>query len=126
MNRIILDKLNDIVFKNNCDLDIFLGTTVTKHKDIKGVEYELKENEDKYYRLGTFEDSSVFISENRLLHTLLNEYIHEIESGRIYEHGYPESRLIPSNHHESCQEEYKEYILSEISKKTTIILDEYF
>lgn len=126
MKKIILDGLDDIIFKNNYDLDSFMGITVTKHKDIKGVEYELKEYEEKYYRLGKFEGNSIFISENRLLHTLLNEYISEIESGSIYEHGYPESRLIPSTHHEDCQEAFLDNILVDMTEKIKDIIGQYF
>lgn len=126
MKKIALDELNDIIFRNNCDLNSFMGITVTKHRDINGVAYELKHKEDKYYRLGKFENSLIFVSENRLLRTLLKEYIDEIESGSIYGHGYPESRLIPSTHYEDCQEGTLDNILEEVTEKIKDIIGQYF
>ena len=42
------------------------------------------------------------------------------EDGSIYEHGYPESRLIPSSHYEDCNEEYSK-IISNASNKSNIL-----
>ena len=99
---------------------------VIKKKDINDTEYELKNNEDKYYYLDKLGDNSIFVSESYLLDALLSDYIKNIESNDIYEHGYPESRLVPSNHYESCQESYLEYVLNEVSEKVSNVISSYF
>lgn len=126
MKRIKLNKLNDIIVSDTYEPNSFIGFDVIKNKDINGVEYELKNNEEKYYFFNKFGSSLIFISESHLLNVLLGEYIDDIESGNIYDHGYPESRLIPSNHHEKCQEYCLEHILGDISDKVKNIISEYF
>ena len=126
MKRVVLDELNDFIFRNNSDLQCFMGYTVVANVDIHGNKYELKDGEEKYYLLTKIEGTSVFVSEARLLHTLLREYIKDIESGRIYDHGYPESRLIPANHSESCEESIRDYASSNVSEKVEAILGDYF
>lgn len=44
-----------------------------------------------------------------------------IASGEIYEHGYPESRLIPPNFYEDCEDGCIGYVNDDIS----VIVDEY-
>ena len=97
-----------------------------KNKDIHGVEYELKNKEQKYYLIKKFDNMSIFISEEHLLNTLLSDYIDNIKSGSLYDHGYPESRLIPSDHHEKCQEYFIEEIIETISEKINNIVEQYF
>ena len=125
MKKIKLSKLNDIVIKE-IDEDYFIGFSVTKHTDVNGITYELKDMEEKYYFLTKFGENKIFISETHLLYTLLGEYINNIESNDIYAHGYPESRLIPSNHHEECQKYYLEQIQEDITEKVSDIINQYF
>ena len=125
MKRIKLDKLSDIII-NDTYPDYFMGYSTTKHRDINGVEYELKNKEQKYCLLGVFHDSKIFVSEDHLLHTLLLEDIDSIESGDIYSHGYPESRLIPSNHYEECQKYFLERIHEDIAEKVDNAISHYF
>ena len=126
MKRVKLEKLNDIISTNTDDLSSFIGFDVIRNTDINNVEYELKGDEDKYHFLCKFGDNAVFVSESHLLQTLLGEYIDDIESGDIYSHGYPESRLIPSDHNERCQESCLEQILVDITEKVSDIIEQYF
>lgn len=126
IKKVILDKLDDIIVKNNCELKSFIGFDVIKNRDVHGVEYELKNDEQKYYLIEKIGDISIFISEDRLLNTLLSDYIDDVESRNIYDHGYPESRLIPSNHHEDCQKYFLEGVIGDITEKITDIIEQYF
>ena len=125
MKRIKLEELNDIII-NNIDVDYFVGYNVTEHKDVNGLKYELKNMEEKYYFLDKFHGNKIFVSESHLLHVLLGEYIDDIESGSIYDHGYPESRLIPSNHQERCQEDFLEAVVDTVTEKVECLLRQYF
>ena len=125
MKKIKLEELNDIII-SNIDVGYFAGYNVTEHKDVNGLKYELKDEEEQYYFLGKFHDSKVFVSESHLLHMLLGEYIDDIESRDIYAHGYPEGRLIPSDHHEKCQEYFLEKIQEEIAEKVDNAVSHYF
>jgi hypothetical protein len=42
-----------------------------------------------------------------------------IVRGDIYDHGYPEARLIPFNHEKLCQEAIIEEVIEDISEKIT-------
>lgn len=68
----------------------------------------------------------VLVSEESLLHSLLRSYIESIQSGEIYDHGYPERRLIPSDHVEQCQESFLETVIEDITDKVSNIIREYF
>jgi len=126
MEKIKLDKLNDVIINSLHDVNSFMGYTVTKHFDINQREYELKDREKKYYYLISFSDYKIFVSEDLLLRALLEDYIELIESGEIYSHGYPESRLIPSNHTETCQNEFLDSVNQDIMNKVSNIISEYF
>lgn len=126
MKKIQLDQLDDIIIRSNCDLKSFVGFDVIKSKDVNGVEYSLKNNEQKYCLFKKLENMSIFVSEEYLLNVLLNDYIHEIESGSIYEHGYPEGRLVPSNHIEMCRGYFLEGVMSDIQEKVVNIMDEFY
>lgn len=117
MKNIKLEKLNDIIFIDETNDDVFMGYNTTKHIDINGIEYELRDYEAKYYFLSRFASNSAYVSEERLLDMILCNYIDSIESNSIYGHGYTEGRLIPSNHEEVCQEEFLGHVIEEMSSK---------
>lgn len=125
MKRVKLEKLSDIV-PINVEADEFTGYTVTKNTDVNGDHYELLDREEKYLFLFKMLDVNIYISEYHLLDRLLNKYIVPIENKEIYEHGYPEGRLVPSNFYEKCEEEYLENVKEEISEKVENIIQEYF
>lgn len=126
IKRIVLDKLHDIVIRSNSELKSFVGIDVLKQKDINGTEYELENNSQKYCLFKRLENMSIFVSEEYLLNVLLNDYIGEIQSGDIYSHGYPEGRLIPSNHIEMCQDYFLESVTSDIEEKIINIIHEFY
>lgn len=126
MKTVILNKLNNIVVRNDCDMSSFKGVKVAKHRDIHGNEYELKADEEKYCLVQTIGDISIFASEEYLLSVLLRDSIEDVESGVIYDHGYPEGRLIPSNHHEMCQEEFLMHVKDDFNEKIENVIGQYF
>ena len=66
------------------------------------------------------------ILNKELLEEVLSEYIEQVESGSIYEDGYPESELIPTNHKEVSEECFLDYVIQEVSEAVEEILNEYF
>lgn len=124
--KILLEKLDDIIIKNDCEFKSFIGYNVTNHKDVNGIKYQLKKDEEKYYPIKKIDNMTIFVSESHLLNTLLNDYIDEIESESIYEHGYPESRLIPTNFREDCQESHLAHITDIITDKVSGVITEYW
>ena len=40
--------------------------------------------------------------------------IPKISNGEIFEHGYPEARLIPANHVELCLEQFADFVADEV------------
>jgi len=123
--RIKLDELKDIVFLN-CKEEIFTGYTTKLVKDIYNNDYEILGTEEKYIYLYETLGTKTYISETLLLETLLTKEIAMIDDSTIYEHGYPESRLIPSNHWAKCQEGFLENVIEDISDKIREILEGYF
>ena len=57
----------------------------------------------------------------RKIENILKNATEAIENNEIYEHGYPEARLIPMNHVEICQDAIKELVVNAISE----IIEEY-
>ena len=69
----------------------------------------------------TFEGAS----RRDMLEILLQEEISSIESGEFLEHGYPEQRLIPSNHFSSRRDSLVEEAVERISSEIEELLIEY-
>lgn len=61
--------------------------------------------------------------ENHII-KMLHDAIEDIRSGNIYEHGYPESRLIPSNFYELCEDAFIDKVVCDIAEETSKILRE--
>lgn len=62
-------------------------------------------------------------AENRIT-KMLHDAIEDIKSGNIHEHGYPESRLIPSNHYELSEDVFVDKVVCDIAEETSKILRE--
>ena len=120
-----VDKLNNFII-NDCKENCFLGMTTIKKKDFWGNDYEIKSQEQKYVFMFEFMENRFFASEDFLIESLLEKYIKHIENGDIYEHGYPESRLIPQNHTEECEKSVYEEVVEEFNDKIKDILNQYF
>lgn len=115
MQKIKLEKLEDFISTNKTDGENFVGYTSTIHYDMNGDEYELQDSECVYCYLGSQLGNNIFISRSVLFESLLQKEIDSVENGDIYSHGYPESRLIPENHAEQCQEAFINEITDSIS-----------
>lgn len=117
MRYVKLEDLNDYVSINETKGDNFIGYTTETNRDINGKEYELEVDREKYCYLGNQLGNYIFISQTRLIESLLQDDIDAVDSGKIYEHGYPESRLVPVDHTESCEEVLKNNIMEEFETK---------
>jgi len=123
MRKIKLESLQEIVFLNESH-DKFVGYTTNKHKDIFNKPYELAGIEEYYYFVTTIADSYMYVNRTKLFEILPTKEIDMINSNEIYEHGYPESRLIPSNHYTECQDMFIESVQNDISEIINEILRE--
>lgn len=63
--------------------------------------------------------------DRKLLEKLLEKEISLLENKDIYDNGYPESRLIPSNFFENCEDTFIEETKEEICELIEEILREY-
>ena len=130
MKKIILKEFCDFLYRYTINED-FVGVKVLDKVDMLGNEYVEPVQECNYVFLGDMTDKNedgvnLFIAEHKLIKVLLRKYIKEIEDGSIYEHGYPEGRLIPSSHYEDCNEQYSATIKDEICELVDSVLSEYF
>ena len=121
MKKIKLEELNNIMLLKENDSPI-IGFTTKKLIDDFGSEYELIEAEEEYFYVEKMLDRNIYMNKTCLLNTLLSKQISMIENNEIYEHGYPESRLIPSNFYESCQSDFISSVQEEFSEKIEEIL----
>lgn len=121
MGKIKVDKMVNIMLLEEKE-DIIVAFTTNKLVDVFGKEYELVKDEEEYFKMDKIFDRNIYISKTCLLETLLSKEISAIEGNEIYEHGYPESRLIPSNFHEECQSRFLENVKEEFSKEIEEIL----
>lgn len=62
----------------------------------------------------------------RKIENILKNATEAIENNEIYEHGYPEARLIPANHIENCQDEFKAFVVEDISEIIEEYLESFF
>ena len=125
MVNIKLEELNEFIL-SKCEEDSFNGFTTVRKTDINNNKYELKDDEQKYIFLVEILGNRIFASEDYMLECLLKDHIGAIENLEIYEHGYPEGRLIPHNHTQNCEEETFEFITGEFNDKIKNILNQYF
>ena len=125
MVNIQLDELNEFIL-SKCKEDSFNGFTTVSKIDINNNTYELKNDEQKYIFLVEILGNRIFASEDCMLECLLKDHINAIENREIYEHGYPEARLIPHNHTQDCEEESFNFITGEFNDKIKNILNQYF
>lgn len=123
--KVELKSIDNFVFNDTKDLQ-FTGVVKSTHKDCDGNIYKLESNNEKYLFFAEVFGARMFVSETYILEILLAKDIEDIESRSIYEHGYPESRLMPSNHKESCEESLLETVKESINEKIESILYEYF
>lgn len=124
MKKIKLEELNNVVLLKENHSPI-IGFTTKKLIDDFGSEYELIEAEEEYFYVEQMLDRSIYMNKTWLFTTLLSKQISMIENNEIYENGYPESRLIPSNFYESRQSEFISLVQEEFSEKIEEILSDH-
>lgn len=62
-----------------------------------------------------------------LLEEAIEEELKPLVNKEIFEHGYPEARMIPSDHYEKCLEEFKEELKEKVNDAIdNIVHDLYF
>ena len=125
MNKVCFKKLKDFIV-GDYDIEGFIGYETELKTDFLGNKYHTLTREEKYLYVGNFFNNNVFISERRLLEILTSEHISKILSSEIYEHGYPESRLVPITHKEDCERCFIDFVQDDIGKKIQDILSDYF
>ena len=94
--------MNKIKFNNGSEISILnpKGDVVRSH--------------DKNLFLSVFPPTELDFIISKIK-TLLERATENIENKEIYEHGYPEARLIPSDFYEQCEKMHKEFFIEEIS-----------
>ena len=58
--------------------------------------------------------------------TIIKNATEAVEKRDIYQHGYPEARLIPSNWKEECEDSFKEIVTDCVSEIIADYLDSLF
>lgn len=72
----------------------------------------------EYHRIP---NTNQYISTDFIWECLLGKYKKAIDN--MYDHGYPEDRLIPSNHYSDCEEAFKDMVKNDILAKVDAYLD---
>lgn len=116
MKRVNLIQLNDIYMTTDLDVLVFMGYTVRKETDIEGEPRSFLKDEEKYYKLTSIHGSNMYVRQGKLTEMLLSEAESKAVSKVICAHGYPESKLIPSDHGEKREDAFIEHYLEEFSK----------
>ena len=57
---------------------------------------------------------------------IINNATEAVEKRDIYQHGYPEARLIPSNWREECEDSFKENVIEDVTEIIADYLDGLF
>lgn len=123
--KVELKSIDNFVFNDTKELQ-FTGVVKSTHIDCDGKEYKLESDSEKYLFLTTIFGRRMFISETCLLETLLSQELEDIEDGSIYNHGYPESRLVPADHKKRCEESLIESIEESLCAKVYDVVSQYF
>lgn len=102
-----------------------IGFTAETFFDFEGNSYRLEKGSERYVYLFEIFGKHMYVLEDYLLDALLSEEIQTLKSGEIYEHGYPESRLIPKNHYEDCNDYFLDNVRDSFNEKIDRVLREY-
>lgn len=117
MKRVHLDELEDVMLLNDCTDSVVIGYTTELKKDINGDEFEVLDDKDVYYKAVDILGSTMYMSQDKLFNVLVQGAEHDFYSDDIYAHGYPESRLVPSDHAEKSEESFLEMHLEMFREK---------
>lgn len=99
--------------------------SVIKKKDINGVEYEILDKEFKYCNVTKVFGKTLYMSKEYLLEVVLAKDLEPLINKEIFEHGYPEGRLVPSNHYESCIEYFTDEIKETFNDMIDNLINDY-
>jgi len=122
--KIKMEELKNSLFMESKEKS-FTGFTVENKNDINNETFEVLKEEAKYVKVIEIANTNLFVREDVLIESLLSDSIKTIEGGDIYEHGYPEARLMPSDHYEKCNESFKESVCDDFNEKINEILNDY-
>lgn len=103
----------------------FVGFISETYFDFEGNLYKIKKESKKYLYIFEIFGKHMYVLEDYLIDTLLSEEIQTLKSGEIYEHGYPEGRLIPQNHYEDCNDCFLDSVKESFNEKIDRILRDY-
>lgn len=108
--------LKDELLMTGVKEDVFLGYTTELKTDIDGNSHKFKVDEGNYYKVFDVLEGSVFMSQDKLIDILVKLPEMDYLNGDTYAHGYPEARLVPSNHESECEESIVDKYVSSMSK----------
>lgn len=97
--------------------------TVIKKVDHEGTQYEKIKEEAILCRVCDVLESGLYVTRLQLIESFLHEELEDLKSGVVFEHGYPEERLVPRNHKEECLEIFREDALLSIEKVMNVAID---
>lgn len=124
MKKLRLSKFEPMI-QAQCSGSIILGYISEIGVDMHGVKYEIMRDSRKYINLPE-ELDNWYLSEDLILEMLMASKIRTITDGAIFEHGYPEARLIPSNHYRECVDSFIADVKESLNKDVErILLDAY-
>lgn len=96
--------------------DVFLGYTTELKTNINGDSHKFQVDEANYYKIFNVLEGSIFMNQEKLVDILVKLPELDYSSGDIYSHGYPEARLVPSNHESDCEEALADKYVSSMGK----------
>lgn len=114
MKKIEFEELKNILILSDVKENVFIGYTTYTKRDVEGEKRVFEEDKMKYLRLTDFAGATLYVSEYEFVRVLLTELEMELDSGDYLEHGYPEARLIPSDHGEKSLKATKELYFDEV------------
>ena len=122
--RIKVEKLPNEYLSELTESEITLYTTV-ENTDINGIKFETLGTECKYCNVTNILGQTLYMSKEYLLDVLLSKDLEPLINKSIFNHGYPEGRLTPSNHYEECLEHFSEEIKEEFNDMLDNIINDY-
>lgn len=107
-----MKNLDDVILLTDMKEKVFEGYTTYEKADLEGKNRTFKDETLKYYLVTSILDGNLYISKDKLGDVITGEAQMDGADG-IYEHGYPEERLVPSNHKEESEEKFFNHYIEE-------------
>jgi hypothetical protein len=99
--------------------------TVQEHKDIEGVKYTTLKEQRTYCKVCSMFGVFLYVEKRSLLRAVIEKDLEPLIDNSIYEHGYPESRLIPSDHYSNCLTVFTEDLTENIKDMIVDIIHDH-